>query len=84
MVYRFTLRENLNIYHNIFLTNAVVCVSCSVYNGLVGFASPLVTDKGSDCASPTSVVQTSFAAGTRLYCVSVMLKHLEICHFIHN
>lgn len=34
----------------------------SIYNGLVGFASPLVTDR-SDCASPTSTAQTSFAAG---------------------
>ncbi|XP_062840999.1 serine/threonine-protein kinase SMG1 isoform X2 [Trichomycterus rosablanca] len=39
--------------------------SQSVYNGLVGFASPLVTEKGSDGASPTSTVQTSFAAAVR-------------------
>ncbi|XP_047656550.1 serine/threonine-protein kinase SMG1 isoform X1 [Tachysurus fulvidraco] len=39
--------------------------SQSVYNGLVGFASPLVTDRGSDCASPSSTVQTSFAAAVR-------------------
>ncbi|KAK3520199.1 hypothetical protein QTP70_017920, partial [Hemibagrus guttatus] len=39
--------------------------SQSVYNVLVGFASPLVTDRGSDCASPTSTVQTSFAAAVR-------------------
>ncbi|KAF4093226.1 hypothetical protein AMELA_G00029800 [Ameiurus melas] len=39
--------------------------SQSVYNGLVGFASPLVTDRGSDCTSPTSTMQTSFAAAVR-------------------
>ncbi|MGH0124210.1 UNVERIFIED_CONTAM: hypothetical protein FKN15_024639 [Acipenser sinensis] len=34
-----------------------------IYNGLVGFASPLVTERASDCASPTaSGMQTSFAA----------------------
>ncbi|XP_063077660.1 serine/threonine-protein kinase SMG1 isoform X2 [Engraulis encrasicolus] len=38
--------------------------SQSIYNGLVGFASPLVTDR-SDCASPTSNAQTSFAAAVR-------------------
>lgn len=38
--------------------------SQSIYNGLVGFASPLVTDR-SDCASPTSNIQTSFAAAVR-------------------
>ncbi|XP_062388673.1 serine/threonine-protein kinase SMG1 isoform X3 [Sardina pilchardus] len=38
--------------------------SQSIYNGLVGFASPLVTDR-SDCPSPTSNVQTSFAAAVR-------------------
>ena len=35
----------------------------SVYNGLVGFASPLVTQRESDCVSPTSSAQSSFAAG---------------------
>ncbi|KAI1896056.1 hypothetical protein AGOR_G00090870 [Albula goreensis] len=39
--------------------------SQSVYNGLVGFASPLVTDRASDCASPTLSAQTSFAAAVR-------------------
>uniref|UniRef100_A0A667Z9R8 non-specific serine/threonine protein kinase n=1 Tax=Myripristis murdjan TaxID=586833 RepID=A0A667Z9R8_9TELE len=39
--------------------------SQSVYNGLVGFASPLVTDRESDCASPVSTAQTSFAAAVR-------------------
>ncbi|XP_069036868.1 serine/threonine-protein kinase SMG1 isoform X1 [Lepisosteus oculatus] len=40
--------------------------SQSVYNGLVGFASPLVTERASDCASPTSSsMQTSFAAAVR-------------------
>lgn len=33
-----------------------------MYNGLVGFASPLVTDRDTECASPVST-QTSFAAG---------------------
>ncbi|KAK6476140.1 serine/threonine-protein kinase SMG1-like isoform X1 [Huso huso] len=37
-----------------------------IYNGLVGFASPLVTERASDCASPTaSGMQTSFAAAVR-------------------
>ncbi|KAM7372511.1 hypothetical protein PAMP_009675 [Pampus punctatissimus] len=39
--------------------------SQSVYNGLVGFASPLVTDRDSECASPVSTAQTSFAAAVR-------------------
>ncbi|XP_028267220.1 serine/threonine-protein kinase SMG1 isoform X1 [Parambassis ranga] len=39
--------------------------SQSVYNGLVGFASPLVTDRESECASPVSAAQTSFAAAVR-------------------
>ncbi|XP_067343536.1 serine/threonine-protein kinase SMG1 isoform X2 [Channa argus] len=39
--------------------------SQSVYNGLVGFASPLVTDRETDCASPVSAAQTSFAAAVR-------------------
>ncbi|XP_036378986.1 serine/threonine-protein kinase SMG1 [Megalops cyprinoides] len=39
--------------------------SQSVYNGLVGFASPLVTERASDCASPTLSTQTSFAAAVR-------------------
>ncbi|XP_061604634.1 serine/threonine-protein kinase SMG1 [Phyllopteryx taeniolatus] len=39
--------------------------SQSVYNGLVGFASPLVTDRENDCASPVSAAQTSFAAAVR-------------------
>ncbi|XP_035389717.1 serine/threonine-protein kinase SMG1 [Electrophorus electricus] len=39
--------------------------SQSIYNGLVAFASPLVTERGSDGASPTSTVQTSFAAAVR-------------------
>ncbi|XP_029599265.1 LOW QUALITY PROTEIN: serine/threonine-protein kinase SMG1-like [Salmo trutta] len=39
--------------------------STSVYNGLVGFASPLVTERGGDCSSPTSTAQTSFAAAVR-------------------
>lgn len=37
---------------------------CSrVYNGLVDFASPLVTDRESESTSPVSAIQTSFAAG---------------------
>ncbi|XP_067088604.1 serine/threonine-protein kinase SMG1 isoform X1 [Osmerus mordax] len=39
--------------------------SQSVYNGLVGFASPLVTERAGDCASPTSTAQSSFAAAVR-------------------
>lgn len=39
--------------------------STSVYNRLVGFASPLVTERGGDCSSPTSTAQTSFAAAVR-------------------
>uniref|UniRef100_A0A674MC73 non-specific serine/threonine protein kinase n=1 Tax=Takifugu rubripes TaxID=31033 RepID=A0A674MC73_TAKRU len=37
----------------------------SVYNGLVGFASPLVTDRESESTSPVSAIQTSFAAAVR-------------------
>ncbi|RXM37149.1 Serine/threonine-protein kinase SMG1 [Acipenser ruthenus] len=37
-----------------------------IYNGLVGFASPLVTERASDCTSPmSSGLQTSFAAAVR-------------------
>ncbi|KAJ3601732.1 hypothetical protein NHX12_032699 [Muraenolepis orangiensis] len=43
--------------------------SQSVYNGLVGFASPLVMQRESECVSPTSTAQTSFAAAVR--CTSV-------------
>ncbi|XP_035261317.1 serine/threonine-protein kinase SMG1 [Anguilla anguilla] len=39
--------------------------SQSVYNGLVSFASPLVTERASDCASPPLSTQTSFAAAVR-------------------
>ncbi|XP_028978964.2 serine/threonine-protein kinase SMG1 isoform X1 [Esox lucius] len=39
--------------------------SQNVYNGLVSFASPLVTERGGDCSSPTSAGQTSFAAAVR-------------------
>ncbi|KAM6905670.1 serine/threonine-protein kinase SMG1 [Xenentodon cancila] len=39
--------------------------SQSVYNGLVGFASPLVTDRNNECASPVPSAQTSFAAAVR-------------------
>ena len=37
----------------------------SVYNNLVSFASPLVTDATNECSSPTSsaTYQPSFAAG---------------------
>ncbi|XP_035470486.2 serine/threonine-protein kinase SMG1 isoform X2 [Scophthalmus maximus] len=41
------------------------CQSQSVYNGLVGFASPLVTDRDGECASPVLAAQTSFAAAVR-------------------
>ncbi|XP_069566221.1 serine/threonine-protein kinase SMG1 isoform X2 [Brachyistius frenatus] len=43
--------------------------SQSVYNGLVGFASPLVTDRDGECASPVSAAQTSFA--TAVKCIGV-------------
>ncbi|KAG2455286.1 SMG1 kinase, partial [Polypterus senegalus] len=37
-----------------------------IYNGLVGFASPLVTERAGECSSPTSLgLQTSFAAAVR-------------------
>ncbi|GCC18493.1 hypothetical protein chiPu_0017960 [Chiloscyllium punctatum] len=41
--------------------------SLNVYNDLVSFASPLVTDKSNECSSPTSVsaFQPSFAAAVR-------------------
>uniref|UniRef100_A0A3Q2WGJ8 non-specific serine/threonine protein kinase n=1 Tax=Haplochromis burtoni TaxID=8153 RepID=A0A3Q2WGJ8_HAPBU len=39
--------------------------SQSVYNGLVGFASPLVTDRETECSSPVSAAQSSFAAAVR-------------------
>ncbi|XP_076000329.1 serine/threonine-protein kinase SMG1 isoform X2 [Genypterus blacodes] len=39
--------------------------SQSVYNGLVGFASPLVTDRENDCASPVTTAQNTFAAAVR-------------------
>uniref|UniRef100_H2MY57 FATC domain-containing protein n=1 Tax=Oryzias latipes TaxID=8090 RepID=H2MY57_ORYLA len=39
--------------------------SQSVYNCLVGFASPLVTERDHECSSPVSAVQTSFAAAVR-------------------
>uniref|UniRef100_A0A8C2ZRH5 non-specific serine/threonine protein kinase n=1 Tax=Cyclopterus lumpus TaxID=8103 RepID=A0A8C2ZRH5_CYCLU len=39
--------------------------SQSVYNGLVSFASPLVTDRDSECASPLCATQTSFAAAVK-------------------
>ncbi|XP_077940467.1 serine/threonine-protein kinase SMG1 isoform X6 [Gasterosteus aculeatus] len=39
--------------------------SQSVYNGLVGFASPLVTDRDGECSSPISAAQTSFAAAVK-------------------
>ncbi|XP_033501746.1 serine/threonine-protein kinase SMG1 [Epinephelus lanceolatus] len=39
--------------------------SQSVYNGLVSFASPLVTDRDSECSSPVSAAQTSFAAAVK-------------------
>ncbi|KAF6717193.1 Serine/threonine-protein kinase SMG1 [Oryzias melastigma] len=39
--------------------------SQSVYNCLVGFASPLVTDRENECSSPVSAGQTSFAAAVR-------------------
>lgn len=52
--------------------NILYVLPYSVYNGLVSFASPLVTDRDrdrdrdSECASPVSAAQTSFAAGKTL------------------
>lgn len=46
--------------------------STSVYNGLVGFASPLVTDRDAECSSPVSAAQSSFAAGTAPRCCSML------------
>lgn len=46
--------------------------SNSVYNGLVGFASPLVTDRDAECSSPVSAAQSSFAAGTASRCCSML------------
>ncbi|KAK7938455.1 hypothetical protein WMY93_001781 [Mugilogobius chulae] len=37
----------------------------SVYNGLVGFASPLVTDRDTACSSPVSSAHTTFATAVR-------------------
>lgn len=66
--------------HNLFCNKLVcVCVSAhhySVYNGLVGFASPLVTDRDSECASPVSATQTSFAAGTDLLLIYIIFPYL--------
>ncbi|KAM9392172.1 serine/threonine-protein kinase SMG1 [Pholidichthys leucotaenia] len=39
--------------------------SQSVYNGLVGFASPLVTDRDNECPSPVSGAGTSFVSAVR-------------------
>lgn len=37
----------------------------SMYNGLVGFASPLVTDRDTGCTSPVSAAHTTFATAVR-------------------
>lgn len=59
-----------------------MCVHhCSVYNGLVGFASPLVTDRDSECASPVSAAQTSFAAGKDLKEYTLPHPTLSLCVF---
>eukprot|EP00064_Thunnus_orientalis_P012320 superscaffoldBa00001877_g12355 len=52
--------------------------SQSVYNGLVGFASPLVTDRDSECASPVSTAQTSFAAEEMQF-ICFLFHHAECC-----
>lgn len=46
------------------LINSIIFFS-SVYNNLVSFASPLVTDTSNECSSPTSAAtyQPTFAAG---------------------
>ncbi|XP_041828579.1 serine/threonine-protein kinase SMG1 isoform X2 [Melanotaenia boesemani] len=59
-------QEQLDLLEEIPATlKELLTQSQSVYNGLVGFASPLVTDRDSECASPVSSAQTSFAAAVR-------------------
>ncbi|KAM9745691.1 serine/threonine-protein kinase SMG1 isoform 1-T1 [Menidia menidia] len=59
-------QEQLDLLEEIPATlKELLSQSQSVYNGLVGFASPLVTDRDSECVSPVSSAQTSFAAAVR-------------------
>ncbi|XP_028310240.1 serine/threonine-protein kinase SMG1 isoform X2 [Gouania willdenowi] len=51
--------------------------SQSVYNGLVGFASPLVTDRDSECVSPLCAAQSSFAAAVRCNAVKTQTDSMS-------
>lgn len=50
-----------------FIKNISLILYFSIYNTLVSFASPLVTDAANECSSPTSsaTYQPSFAAAVR-------------------
>lgn len=52
----------------------------SVYNNLVGFASPLVTDTANECSSPTSAAtyQPTFAAGNTCKNTNMKLSGIYI------
>lgn len=66
---------SFNLWYKSCVYILCVCVyHYSVYNGLVGFASPLVTDRDSECASPVSTTQTSFAAGRDLQLFSQFIS----------
>lgn len=54
---------------------------CSVYNGLVNFASPLVTDRDTECTSPGST-QTTLAAGN-FHTSVFFLFYLKIFTCLH-
>lgn len=56
----------------------------SVYNGLVGFASPLVTDREAECTSPVSSAQTSFAAGMEQKLEKFFCLFLFVLSFIEK
>ncbi|XP_023140718.2 serine/threonine-protein kinase SMG1 isoform X2 [Amphiprion ocellaris] len=59
-------QEQLELLEEIPATLKELHSQCqSVYNGLVDFASPLVTERDGECASPVSAAQTSFAAAVR-------------------
>ncbi|XP_028842210.1 serine/threonine-protein kinase SMG1 isoform X2 [Denticeps clupeoides] len=51
--------------------------SQSIYNGLVSFASPLVTDCASDCPSPPCMAQTTFAAAVRCSGVKTQVDNMS-------
>lgn len=52
----------------------------SVYNNLVGFASPLVTDTSNECSSPTSAAtyQPTFAAGNTRKSTNIKTSGIDI------